>query len=254
MRINKLLVSFCLFFLTTPLFAQTIPEVQGRVNDFAGVISPEYRNKIDSLIAQLERTTGAEIAVTTIESIAPYDEKEYARMLFDKWKPGKKGKDNGVLVLVAIRQRLWRIETGYGLESVLPDGRCGKIGREYMAPYFKEGNFSQGLYYGVAQLAQAIAVEYNVRLDLKGAFPEEHENNSFPAFGIFILAIYAVFAFTRYIHWLLLTPEERAREHLFRPYIRGGYYGGSYGGGFGGGGFGGFGGGSGGGGGASGRF
>jgi uncharacterized protein len=127
------------------------------VNDFAGVITPEYEAKLTSLIEELEQKTSAEIFVVTVQSIAPYDEKEYARMLFDNWKPGKKGKDNGVLVLVAIKERRWRIETGYGVEGILPDGRCGEIGRNYMVPYLKEGKYSEGLYYGVAAVAKVIA-------------------------------------------------------------------------------------------------
>jgi len=126
--------------------AQDVPEPSGWVNDFAQVISPEYREKITGIIQELEYKTSAEIFVVTVNSIAPYDEVQYARKLFDSWKPGKKSKDNGVLVLLAVKERRWRIETGYGVEGILPDGLCGEIGRTYMVPYFKENNYSEGLW------------------------------------------------------------------------------------------------------------
>ena len=140
-----------LFFLLFPLsvFAADIPNASGWVNDFAGVISPEYDQKISAVVSELEEKTGIEIAVATFNSIAPYDEKAYARLVFDKWKPGKKEKDNGILILVAVSQRRWRIETGYGVEGVLPDGLCAEIGRSYMVPYFKSGEYGKGLYEGV---------------------------------------------------------------------------------------------------------
>ena len=140
-------VCLLVILLILPFFAysQDIPEPSSWVNDFAGVISPEYKEKLNYLIEELKQKTTAEIAVVTINSIAPYDEKEYARLLFDNWKPGKKGKDNGVLVLLAIKERRWRIETGYGVEGILPDGLCGDIARNYMVPYFKVGKYSEGL-------------------------------------------------------------------------------------------------------------
>lgn len=146
-----------LFFLTQWLLAESVPQPSGWVSDFANVIPSEYKDKITVLIQELEEKTSAEIGVVTIESISPLDEKEYARLLFDNWKPGKKGKDNGVLVLLAIKERRWRIETGYGVEGILPDGLCGEIGRNYMVPYFKDGRYAEGLYYGVAAVAQVVA-------------------------------------------------------------------------------------------------
>src|SRR3990167_8925883 len=100
-----LVLSAGLFLSCNFLFAENIPQPTGWVNDFAGVISGEYKDKLTALIQELEEKTSAEIAVVTVESISPYDEKEYARLLFDNWNPGKKGKDNGVLVLLALKER-----------------------------------------------------------------------------------------------------------------------------------------------------
>ncbi|MDD5136575.1 MAG: TPM domain-containing protein, partial [Candidatus Omnitrophica bacterium] len=157
--------------------AEKVPEPAGWVNDFANVISPDYRDKLEGLIGDLEAKTGSEIAVVTVSSIAPYDEKEYARMLFDSWKPGKKGKDNGLLLLVAIKERRWRIETGYGVEGILPDGLCGRIGRDHMVPYFKDGDYGRGLYNGALALAGVIAGNSGVKLAAAG----ESESAGSPA-------------------------------------------------------------------------
>jgi uncharacterized protein len=160
-----LALAFLVLVFAQRLGAEEIPRPTGWVQDYAGVMPQEYRNRTTRLIEELERKTSAEIFVVTLPSIAPYDEKSYARMLFDSWHPGKKGKDNGVLVLLAMKERRWRIETGYGLEGILPDGLCGQIGRSYMVPYFKSGDYGKGLYYGVAAIAGIIAKNANAQLD-----------------------------------------------------------------------------------------
>ncbi|MCX5694646.1 MAG: TPM domain-containing protein [Candidatus Omnitrophica bacterium] len=162
-----------------PVFgADQIPAAVGWVNDFANVISADHNAKLTALIIELREKTGAEIMVITVSSIAPYDEKEYARLIFDKWKPGKKGRDNGVLVLLAVKERRWRIETGYGLESILPDGKCGEIGRNYMVPYFKEGDYDTGIFYGVGQIIKVIANEAKINIsNIESIDPQAGKGN-----------------------------------------------------------------------------
>ncbi|MCM8760865.1 MAG: TPM domain-containing protein, partial [Candidatus Omnitrophica bacterium] len=143
---------------------EKVPRPSGWVNDYADVISEEYRRKITSLIDELEEKTSAEIAVITERSIAPYDEQTYARMIFDNWKIGKRGKDNGVLILLAVKERRWRIETGFGVEGILPDSLCGEIGRNYMVPFFKAGRYGEGIYNGVAAIASTIANDAKIKL------------------------------------------------------------------------------------------
>lgn len=227
-----------LVLLSNPVFAENIPQPYALVNDFANVISSDYRDKLTSLIQELEAKTSVEIAVVTIESISPYDENGYARLLFDNWKPGEKGKDNGVLVLLAVKERRWRIETGYGMEGILPDGLCGEIGRNYMVPYFKDGKYGEGLYYGVLRIYQIISKDINV--ESKGPSVD------------FMLFLLPGILFILVISYAISV----GRRHYDGSGYYGGYYGGSgFGGGrFSGGGFGGFGGGGGGGGGAGGGF
>lgn len=240
---------FCLVtvFLLSVVFAYALntPRPEGWINDFAGVIGPAYKEKLSALIGELEQKTSAEIAVVTIASIAPYDEKEYARALFDNWKPGKKGKDNGVLVLLALKERRWRIETGYGLEGILPDGLCGEIGRNYMVPYLKEGNYAEGLYQGVIKIAQLIGKDANIELTvLQGIKAMEPAGVNSRGSGDSVITIILFLL----LFGILILPILLGRRN------NNVFWGGGYGGGGFGGGFGGFGGGGGGGGGAGGSF
>ena len=230
---RKFCIAFLFLIVAFKCFAFDLPKPQGWVNDYAGVITGQQKEELTALITDLEAKTSAEIMVVTVKSIAPYDEKEYARLIFDNWKPGKKDKDNGIIVLLAVKERRWRIETGYGIEGVLPDGVCGQIGRDYMVPYFKKSEYEQGLYSGVLALAKVIAP------DLFKNLPTPVNNNSSETditwiFGLFIFIIF----------YTALFLQTRGKKGHYYGGL-GGFGGG--GGGFGGGGFGGGGGGGGGG-------
>lgn len=159
-----ILFLLCVFLPLSFVSAQDVPSSQGHVSDFAGVISQDYQEKIAAVIGELEVRTSAEIAVVTQQSIAPYDEFQYAQKIFDEWKIGKMGKDNGVLILVAVKERAWRIHTGYGVEGILPDSLCSSIGRNSMIPFLKNGDYSQGLYAAVTAISAVIAKDAGVSL------------------------------------------------------------------------------------------
>ncbi|HDM90092.1 MAG TPA: TPM domain-containing protein, partial [candidate division WOR-3 bacterium] len=143
-----------------------LPNPVGYVNDFAGIIDPQWESKIEAVIQEVKDKTGAEIAVVTVNSIEPYGTiEEYAVKLFEKWGIGEEEKDNGVLVVVALDIRKVRIEVGYGLEGAIPDGFAGEIIRKTIVPFFRKGSYGEGLYYGVLRLARRIAGEYNVELE-----------------------------------------------------------------------------------------
>jgi len=200
-RKTPILLLACLLLLCAGLAAkEDVPqEPAGWVNDYAGVVSDEFRQKLAGLISEVERKTSAEIAVVAVGSIAPYDEKSYARMIFDKWKIGKRGRDNGVLILLAVKERRWRIEAGYGIEGILPDGLCGQIGRAAMVPYFKEGKYSEGLYGGARAVAAVIAKDSGVTLDsLAGTKVRAPtgRNPSDDGSGVFIFYIFLLIFFS----------------------------------------------------------
>src|SRR5215470_11042154 len=103
-----------------------IPAPQGLVSDFAGVIDQPTRQQLTPLLQELKDKTGAEIAVVTVETTQPLTAFDYAVKIAEAWKPGAKGKDNGVVFLVATKDRKMFVATGYGVEGVLPDGKVGE--------------------------------------------------------------------------------------------------------------------------------
>jgi uncharacterized protein len=144
----------CLF--VSAAAAQTFPKPVGRINDFAGVLDPAAEQELDTLLDTLEKDTTSEVAVVTVDSLDRIPVEEYANTLFNAWGIGQRGKDNGVLVLVAPSERQMRIEVGYGLEGVLPDGLAGSIIREDFTPAFREGQYQSGILNGVRRISGVI--------------------------------------------------------------------------------------------------
>ena len=131
------------------LNAQTFPKATGRVNDFASIIDSALEAELDQKLDQLEQKTTSEIAVVTVSSLDGMEVEEYANKLFKQWGIGQAKQDNGVLVLVAPNDRAMRIEVGYGLEGVLPDGLAGQIIREDFLPRFRDDDYPGGIRNGV---------------------------------------------------------------------------------------------------------
>ncbi len=140
------------------------PAYHGYVNDFAGVISAQDKHEIEALAGELDTKTTAQIAVVTLNTTSPLSIEQYAVDLFEKWGIGKKGKDNGVLILMAVNDRAVRIEVGYGLEGAIPDAIASRIITGVMIPEFKKGGLSNGLLLGTASIASLAAKEYNITL------------------------------------------------------------------------------------------
>ena len=106
------------------ILSQTFPKPYGFANDYANVLNSSQRNELEEYLRNIEEKSSVEIAVAIFDSIG-YPIEEYANLLFEKWGIGKKGKDNGILILVSIKERLIRIEVGYGLEGIITDGIAG---------------------------------------------------------------------------------------------------------------------------------
>jgi uncharacterized protein len=217
---------------------------RGYVTDEAHILDAATINQIEQLSVELEEKTSAELGVVTISSLEGRDIEGYASDLFQKWGLGKKGKDNGVLLLIAPNDRRGRLEVGYGLEGLIPDGLAGRILDEAVIPFFRQGNMAGGVLSGAMQTAQIIAQGHNVQLTrIPNGYKRQlnqRKSRSPLSLGLgFLLFLIMLILFVRHplLFWLLLSG-------------RGGV-GGWGGGGFGGGGFGGFGGGMSGGGGSS---
>jgi uncharacterized protein len=228
-------------------FAQDVsyPAASGYVVDQSGIIDSETQSRIEGWILELKQKTTAEVAVVTVDSTEPLSIEEYAVNLFQRFGIGQKGKDNGVLLLVAYKDHHMRIEVGYGLEGAITDATSSRIINSIMAPEFKEGRFSDGVEKATAAIVTLIAKEYNVTLTgVPQPVYQDQQGSSFWTL-LFIICIFISFFFNR--GGGMLLPLGYALGGLGG----GGRYGG--GGGFSGG-FGGFGGGMSGGGGASGGW
>jgi uncharacterized protein len=151
-----------------PVYAQpATPELTKPVNDFANVIDPQSEVEIERRILSLKQASGDIVVVATIETVAPFaDIREYAVRMFENRGRGigDKGKDNGLLVLLAVKDRRVQIEVGYDLEQFITDGYAGEVSRTAMAPYFARGEYGVGVLEGVTRVITRIAQGRGVTL------------------------------------------------------------------------------------------
>jgi len=141
-----------LLLAAVPSGAVDVPYLTGRVLDNAEILKPATRERVSALAKAHEDRTTDQIAVLTIPTLGGESVEEFAVRVFEAWKLGQKGKDNGVLVVVAPKDRKMRIEVGYGLEGTLPDVAASRIIRNVMTPAFKDGDFDRGIEDGVAAI------------------------------------------------------------------------------------------------------
>ena|SRR5208282_4682409 len=240
------------------------------VNDFAGVLDPATQARLNDLCRQVDQKAHAQIAVVTVKSVDGQDVVSYAVALYQKWGIGAKGKDRGVLILLATQDHKYWTTVGYGLEPILPDGKVGGFGREAV-PILRTGNYGAAATLMTTRVASVIAQDAGVTLDNQPRFAAPRRQRA-PGVGLVWVAIVLVFivisilralfrgggggrggggsGFWSGLLWGMLLNNMGGG--------RGGGYGGGgfggFGGGGGGGGFGGFGGGSTGGGGAGGSW
>jgi uncharacterized protein len=166
-------IKFKGFLLTVLLFTCTslvaspfnAPKYQGYVTDPTKVLSTSQKQTLEALSKKLEARTGAQVATAIIPEMGDSMTIEgFASQLFEKWGIGQKGKDNGVLFLISLKERKMRIEVGYGLEGLITDGKSGAILDEFVVPYFKAGRIQDGIISVHYALASVIADANDVQL------------------------------------------------------------------------------------------
>lgn len=150
-----------LILLPLQLLALDAPPLTGRVNDLAGMLTPETRQRLEQQLAGFERETSNQVAVLTVSSLQGDDIESFAIRVAEAWKLGRQGRDNGVLLILARAERKVRIEVGMGLQGVLPDLTAARIIREAMRPYLKTDNFDQGIAVGIDAIIAATKGEFN---------------------------------------------------------------------------------------------
>ncbi len=234
----RALLLLLIFFGLMPLTLSAYPAAHGYVNDFAQVLDGRAQGALEDVFTQLDQKAKAQVAVAVVKNLEGKDIESYATGLFQNWGIGKNGQNHGALILVSIEDRRARIEVGYGLEGILPDGLCGQIMDTQMIPYFKAGDYSEGIVRGAMTVASIVAKDAGVKLTVSSELSQSRPAHPRGALLLQFI-IFLVFAILFVRHPI-----------LFLMFFSGGRGGGFGGGGFGGG-FGGFGGGLSGGGGSS---
>lgn len=234
---------------------------QGYVNDFAGVLSEDARQKLTALATEVDQKTQAQITVVTVHNLDGDSVEDFANRLGQQWGVGRKA-NRGVLILLAVDDHKYRVEVGYGLEGILPDGKVGGFGRE-IVPALRRNDYSGAVLQLTWSVASVIAQDRGVTLSQAPppAPADSGESPSSPPFaGLFVVAALIGFGLLRFFLRNRVAGRRGGGWWWWGgPWIGGGFGGGGFGrggfgGGGGGGGFGGFGGGSFGGGGASGSW
>jgi uncharacterized protein len=232
-----LAISLCLLLaLACSAWALTPFKITQYVTDQADLVPDEQQNQLEAVLEKYNQDTGNQLLVVTIPSLDDQELVSFTEDLFNLNKPGQAGKDNGLIFLVALKERQVRIETGYGLEESVPDGRAGELIRTEILPRFKTGDYPGGIIAGVINLVHYISPDYTIETDNPAPVQQERSRHGslseFFLIGIIVL-LTMVFG----------NRNQRTYNRRFsRGYSEPTYWGGS------GGGFGGFGGGSGGGG------
>jgi uncharacterized protein len=230
---------------------------QGYVSDFANVLDSQSRAQLEAYAGQVEQTTGVQMALVTLKSLDGEQIEDVTNTLFRQWGVGKKGKDEGIMLLLAVQDHRDRVEIGYGLEPILPDGFDGSILRG-IQPLLRQGAYGQAMISGAAQIGSEIARAKGISQE-PGERPRTRQAPGHQSIPLPVIIIGIVLLL------LLLRHGGGGGTGFLTGMLLGnllgggrgggsGWGGGGFGGGGGGGGFGGFGGGDSGGGGASGSW
>lgn len=275
---TRTLIVVLLFVVSQFATAERVEQLRptNYLNDFAGVVDSATAQRINALAAEVDSKTQSQIAIVTVRTLEGAEPSDFANRLFKQWGVGDKQRDRGVLILLAVDDRKYWTEVGYGLEPILPDGKVGGFGRE-MIPYLRSSDYSQAVLLITTRVSETIATDANVQLTgARRTAPARGSDRSFPVQLVPILLF--IFFFLPALLNLFRSNRRYGRRRsgcsgCLLPFLWGGMGGGGYnsrnwggggfgggygggfgGGGFGGGGFGGFGGGRSGGGGAGGSW
>jgi len=154
-------VTITLLLFISWLPAQKLPDVTGQyVNDYVGWLSQQEINNLNKMLRVYEDSTSNQFLVAIFPDAQGYAVEEFSIRLAEKWRAGKKGRDNGLLMAIFREERAIRIEVGYGLEDVIPDAIAFQIAQSLIPSYFKENNYYQGIYQGLRALIEAAAGKY----------------------------------------------------------------------------------------------
>ncbi len=197
---GRWLALVAMLFAASTAYAQALPTLTQPVTDLANAIDEQSATALERRIRALQTTTGDAVVVVTVPTFAPYGSvEEYAARLFQQAGIGQKGKDNGVLVVLAMQERRVKIEVGYGLEEFVPDGFAGETIREFMLPAFRAGQYGQGLLDGTTRIIQRIADRRGVTLqDVPAVSTRDRpagQRTGGPPVVLIVIILFIIFSF-----------------------------------------------------------
>lgn len=199
-----------------PAFGQNYPDYTGHVNDFAKIFPGDMARDIELSLREYERNTSIEIFIATIASLEGLTVEDYSIGLATKWKVGKKGKDNGLLILVAPKERKMRIEIGYGLEGDLPDAKARRIRDRFFIPHFKTGDMAKGISEGVKAIINELGSKpYTERAEeraLAAAIAEKEKAEWNKRAVITVVVLAAVLIAAIFIWWIVIAIKRYNRR------------------------------------------
>jgi uncharacterized protein len=214
------------------LAATNFPALSGRVVDAAKILSPVTTADLERKLADLEQKSRIQLVVATVPSLEGQEIEPYANDLFRFWKLGESKTNNGVLLLIAPKERRMRIEVGYGLEGTLTDAISRLIIANAIAPRFKAGDFNGGVTRGVDDIITTLTTDSAEWKPKPSDTRSEQDASLFDAIAPFLIFLFILFVLAR-------VSRRGGGNVIFIPMGGGGFGGGGYRGGFGGGGFGG---------------
>jgi uncharacterized protein len=232
-KIIKKLLFILLFWAYPSLVMAVTPPIPAHpsqyVVDLAGVMNAGTQARLNAMLHDLEAKTTAQVVVLTINSLDREPIENFSHQTAVKWGVGQKGKDNGVLITVAVKDHKYRIEVGYGLESTLPDSLVGGIGRQYLVPHFRKGDFAGGIVAAVTEIINKITGgtggEVTPKYPAETAPQKEGERSD--AVGL-IIVILSLVAGPIILIWIIskMVKKRGTRRDA------GGFWGGGFGGGW----------------------
>jgi len=184
-RLKCFLILIMLALVPFTALALDVPQLTGRINDYARVLSPGATSMLEQKLAAFEKDTSTQVVVLTVPSLQGDDIDQFAIRVADQWKIGQKGKDNGVILVLAQAERKVRIEVGMGLQGVLPDITAGRIIRDVMRPYLRNGDFDGGVGAGIEAIMAATRGEFTATPGEQAQRPKHRDASRFLTFLIF---------------------------------------------------------------------
>ena len=190
--VSRVMIAVALVAFATMSLGQSVPPLQGRVNDYAELLDATAEDALTRQLTAIDSSTSAEVVILTIASLEGRELEPYANEIFNEWGLGKRALNNGVLILVARNDRKVRIEVGYGLEGTVTDALAGRIIRNTMAPHFKNGDYTAGIQEAVNAIEAAIKGDSQAAIEPVPTAANQPKSNDSGAFG-WLVGLFIIF-------------------------------------------------------------